>query len=129
MPISTASELTDHCCFLVEALEQDGFALAESVLSPAQITQAQHAVGALMAEPPERYRWIRQRTYERYADYPVFAELIEHPLVIAVARQWLGERFHLIAAQCSRNTREDPYAPGAMKIHHDGVFFPQQPEP
>jgi hypothetical protein len=129
MPISTASELTNRFSRLVEAMEQNGFVLAETVLAPAQIAQAQHAVDALMAEPPKRYRWIRQRTYERFVDYPIFAELIEHPLVIAVARQWLGNHFHLIAAQCSRNTREDPYAPGAMKIHHDGVFFPQQPEP
>jgi ectoine hydroxylase-related dioxygenase (phytanoyl-CoA dioxygenase family) len=114
---------------IVDALAEHGFALIEAVLSHAQIAAAQHAVESLMAEPAERYRWIRQRTYERFAEYPIFVELIEHPPVIATARRWLGDRFHLIAAQCSRNTREDPYAPGAMKIHQDGVCFAPQPEP
>ena len=111
---------------LVAEFESQGVALIESLMTPTQIVAAQAAVEWAMSEHQERYKWIRQRTYEWFETHPVFVELMEHPLVLEIAEKILGSDFHLIAAQCSRNTKDDPYAPGAMKIHHDRVFFPSE---
>lgn len=105
--------------------ERDGVVIVDRVLTPAQLAAAREGVEWAMASAGGQYRWIKQRTYEWHAEYPVFIEIIEHPLVLDIARQVLGDDFHLIAAQCSRNTRDDHYAPGVMNFHQDGVFFPQ----
>ncbi len=103
---------------------RDGFALFESVLDERQLADAREAVEWAMESVEGSYRWIKQRTYEWFGQWPIFLELIEHPFVIEFARGTLGEDFHMIAAQCSRNTKADPYAPGAMQIHQDACFFP-----
>ena len=109
---------------LVSEFESEGFVLVENLMTAEQLASAQAGVEWAMSQQPERYRWIRQRTYEWFETHPVFVELMEHPLVLETAERILGSNFHLIAAQCSRHTRGDPYAPGAMKIHQDRVFFP-----
>lgn len=109
---------------LLTDFTRDGLAFAERLLTPAQVAAAGRGVAWAMAHAGGPYAWIKQRTYE-WREHPIFAELIEHPAVIGFARGLLGEDFHLIAAQCSRNTREDPYAPGAMAIHADEVFYPR----
>lgn len=106
-------------------LERDGVVILDALLSSSQLAAARDGVEWAMANAGGQYRWIKQRTYEWHADHPVFLELIEHPTVLDIARQVLGDDFHLIAAQCSRNTRDDHYAPGVMNFHQDGVFFPQ----
>ncbi|MBI2193942.1 MAG: phytanoyl-CoA dioxygenase family protein [Planctomycetes bacterium] len=110
---------------LVRRYDEQGFVLLECLLSGRQTEAVQKAVEWAFSQPHERFRWIRQRTYEWFDRQPIFVELIEHPQVAEFARDVLGPEFHLIAAQCSRNTRGDPYAPGAFKIHQDGVFFPR----
>ncbi|MDA0839161.1 MAG: phytanoyl-CoA dioxygenase family protein [Planctomycetota bacterium] len=109
---------------LVIEFESQGVALIESLMTPTQIVAAQTAVEWAMSQKQERYKWIRQRTYEWFETHPIFVELMEHPLALEIAGRILGSDFHLIAAQCSRNTKDDPYAPGAMNIHRDKVFFP-----
>lgn len=109
---------------LIDNFARDGFILVEHLLDERQIAQAQAGIEWAMQQPLERYKWIKQRTYEWFREHPIFAELIEHPLVMEFATAWLGPEFHLIAAQCSRNTRDDHYAPGVMKAHQDDVFFP-----
>jgi len=108
---------------LAQRFETDGFVLVESLLTPDMLARASAAVAWGIKNREEAYKWIRQRTYEWFEPHPVMVELIEHPLVIDFARATLGPDFHVIAAQCSRNTREDHYAPGAMNIHQDAVFF------
>jgi ectoine hydroxylase-related dioxygenase (phytanoyl-CoA dioxygenase family) len=111
---------------LVSEFESQGVVLIESLMTPTQIVSAQAAVEWAMSQEQEHYKWIRQRTYEWFETHPIFVELMEHPLVLEIAEKILDSDFHLIAAQCSRNTRDDPYAPGAMNIHHDKVFFPTE---
>ena len=110
---------------MIETFERDGFLLIERALDERQLSAAQQGVEWAMQHQTGSYQWIKQRTYEWFREQPIFVELIEHPLVIRLAEVWLGVDFHLIAAQCSRNTREDPYAPGAMQIHADACFFPR----
>ena len=109
----------------VEAFERDGFVLVERALDENQLSRAQQGVEWAMQHQAGSYQWIKQRTYEWFPEQPIFVELIEHPLPVRLAEMWLGVDFHLIAAQCSRNTKDDPYAPGAMQIHADTCFFPQ----
>lgn len=109
---------------LLQEFERDGFALRESLLSAEQVETAQRAVEWAMHNGTDKYKWIAQYSYEWFREQPLFVELIEHPLVLEFAATVLGPDFHLIAAQCSRNTRDDPYAPGAMALHQDAVFFP-----
>jgi ectoine hydroxylase-related dioxygenase (phytanoyl-CoA dioxygenase family) len=109
---------------LAAAYDRDGFVLVESLLDPRQIAEAQAGVAWAMANVAGNYRWIKQRTYEWLDAQPIFVELIEHPVVLELAERILGDDFHLIAAQCSRNTRDDFYAPGVTNIHQDGCFFP-----
>jgi hypothetical protein len=110
---------------MLEAFDRDGFVLIESLMDDRQLAAAQNGVEWAMAHSSGPYKWIKQRSYEWYGDHPIFVELIEHPLVLEFAREWLGPEFHLIAAQCSRNSRDDHYAPGVVNIHADTVFFPE----
>lgn len=121
-----AFPMTDQARGWVDSYERDGFVVVDRLLDGRQLEAARRGVEWAFQCPQEKYRWIRQRTYEWFDRHPIFVELIEHPLVIAFAGEILGPHFHLIAAQCSRNTREEPYAPGAMKIHQDTVFYPPQ---
>ena len=111
---------------IVDAMETDGFAVVEGLLNGEQLKQAAAAVRQLMAEPGETYKWIRQRTYEHFRTLPVFVDLIVHPMVIAIAQAWCGQDLHLIAAQCSRNTKDEPYFSGVTTLHQDKVFFPEK---
>jgi hypothetical protein len=113
---------------ITRQFEIEGAVLIESVLGNDEILRAVEAVDWAMVLPPAPYKWIRQRTYEWFETHPIFIDLIEHPLVIQLADAFFegDDGYHLIAAQCSRNTKDDPYAPGAMKIHQDRVFFPQE---
>src|SRR5690242_12935959 len=92
----------------VNAFDRDGFLLLDGLLEPRQLAAAQAGVAWAMAQAEGPYRWIKQRSYE-WPNHPVFVELIEHPFVVAFAAAFLGKDFHLIAAQCSRNTREELY--------------------
>jgi hypothetical protein len=113
---------------IVRDFDRDGIVLVEGLLNQPTLDAARVGVEWLMNNARAEYKWIRQRTYEWHREQPVFVELIEQPLVIGFAQRVLGEDFHLAAAQCSRNLRDDHYAPGAMKIHQDDVFFPKTPE-
>lgn len=108
----------------VEDYARDGFVVIENALDERQIARAAAGVQWAMEHVGGDYKWIKQCSYDWFREQPIFVELIEHPLVLDLARAWLGNDFHLIAAQCSRNTREDNYAPGAMTWHQDDVFFP-----
>jgi len=109
---------------LFQDFERDGLVLVEGLMTGSQLAAARAGVAWAMEQPPAPYKWIKQRTYEWRREHPIFVELIEHPTVLELAEAVLGPDFHLIAAQCSRNTRDDPYAPGAMVMHSDAVFFP-----
>src|SRR5262245_45180114 len=106
---------------LVEAFDRDGFVLVEGVLDARQLAEAQRGVEWAMKNVAGSYKWIKQRTYE-WTNHPIFAELIEHSFVLEFGHALLGGDFHLIAAQCSRNTRE-LYAQ-VTTIHQDACFFP-----
>jgi hypothetical protein len=112
------------CDSVIEKFARDGWAIVEGLLSSPQIEQIQRAVRFALEQPGEESKWIRPRTYQWFDVQPIFVELMEHPFVIEFATRWLGDDFHLIAAQCSRNTRADFYAPGASAWHQDRVFFP-----
>lgn len=107
----------------VAVYQREGLALIDGLLAPEQTAAAAAGVAWAMSQPMAQYKWIRQRTYEWYLRQPVFLVLIRHPGVLEFAAAILGPGYHLIAAQCSRNTRDDPYAPGAMKFHRDACFF------
>ena len=109
---------------LLNCFARDGFTCVERVMTAGQVAAAKRGVEWAMTHAGGPYKWIKQRTYEWY-DHPVFVELLEHALVMGFARGWLGEGFHLIGAQCSRNTQADQYAPGVLKLHHDAVLFPK----
>jgi hypothetical protein len=109
---------------LASTYDRDGFLFVESLLDARQLAAAQAGVAWAMANAAGPYRWIKQRTYEWLDTHPIFVELIEHPFVLEFAQRILGPDFHLIAAQCSRNTRDDFYAPGVTNIHQDACFFP-----
>jgi hypothetical protein len=109
---------------LIDAYDRDGFVLVDRVLDERQLREARAGVEWAMANVAGNYRWIKQRTYEWVHEHPIFVELMGYPLVMEFAGRVLGEGFHLIGAQCSRNTREDMYAPGVTNIHQDACFFP-----
>jgi ectoine hydroxylase-related dioxygenase (phytanoyl-CoA dioxygenase family) len=114
---------TTDVASMSDAFDREGYLVVERVLDARQLREAEAGVRWAMGNVPGEYKWIKQRSYEWFREHPIFAELIEHPLVMDFARHYLGPDVRLIAAQCSRNTREDHYAPGVMQIHQDACFF------
>ncbi len=110
----------------IDTYDRDGLVLIDGLLPPEKVNEASRGVDWAMSNIGGNYKWIKQRTYEWFREHPIFVELIEHPLVLDFARSILGDDFHLIAAQCSRNTRDDHYAPGVNQIHQDAGLFPPQ---
>lgn len=106
---------------------RSGFVVIDPLLQGESLAKAQAGVNALMDNARADLKWIRQRTYEHFAAHPVFVDLLIHPQVMAFANHLLGDDFHAVAAQCSRNLRDDPYTVGAMNIHRDRVFLPHDP--
>src|SRR5689334_5337905 len=104
---------------VVTDFQRDGVALCPALLDADSVAAARDAVDWAIANRTTDYKWIAQGSHEWFREEPVFVNIIEHPLVIDFARACLGPDFHLIAAQCSRNTKADPYAPGAMAFHQD----------
>jgi hypothetical protein len=123
------NELQISAQSLAQTFEQAGMVLIERLMTSSQIEDARKGVNWALAQPPERYQWIRQRSYEWFNTHPVFVDLIQHPLILEFAETVMGSNFHLIAAQCSRNTKADPYIPKAMIIHRDREFFPKKGTP
>jgi hypothetical protein len=111
---------------MTEVFAANGWVAVQGLLSFEDVAEAKRAVAWAMQQPSEVSQWIRPRPYEWFREHPIFVKIIEHPVVIEFARAWLGPEFHLIAAQCSRNTRDAFYAPGANKLHQDTVFFPHE---
>ncbi len=124
-PETTTMTAGSGVAAIAAAMERDGFAMVERVLAASQLKAAQRAGNWSFQQPMERYKWVRQRLYEHHATHPIIVEVIEHPLAIAVASELLGAHdFQLIAAQCSRNTREELYVSGVTKLHQDMGLLP-----
>ena len=117
--------MTINCRQTLDSFDTDGWAIVEGLLTKNQVVRAKRAVEHALAQPWPVSPWIRPRTYQWHEEHPIFIEIMEHPFAVEFARGWLGGDFHLIAAQCSRNTRDAFYAPGADGLHQDAVFFPR----
>ena len=113
---------------VVAALENEGIVLVEDQLTAEQCQQALEGIewGLRNRTGPREFQ--RQRTYEWFREFPIFVELIEHPLAIAVAEACLGPEYHLICAEITRNQKDNHYLAAVKKIHQDHCFFPMQPE-
>ena len=109
---------------LAREYDRSGFILVERHLEDSNLAEANAAVAWAFDRAGDRYALIRQRTYEWFREHPVFVRLLVDPVVIALARRLLGPDFHVIAAQCSRNTRAEHYALSATNLHQDKGFFP-----
>jgi hypothetical protein len=115
--------VVENASTLLDNYDRDGFVFLESVLDARQVAEAQRGVAWAMDHVGGSYKWIKQRTYEWFREHPIFVELLEHPFVMEFADAVLGHDVQVIAAQCSRNTRE-PYIGGLTAIHQDACFFP-----
>ena len=109
---------------IVESLDTDGGTLVEGILSDRECQDALEGIAWAMETQAGPLPLQRQRTYEYFRDHPIFVELVEHPLVIAVAEACLGPKYHLICAEITRNERENHYLEVVKNIHQDHCFFP-----
>lgn len=113
---------------IVTSLRADGVTLVENVLSDDQCGALLDGIEWGFQSRQGPLPLHRQRTYEWFREHPLFTELLEHPLVIAVAKACLGAEYHLICAEITRNEKENHYLAGVKNIHQDGCFFPEDPE-
>lgn len=111
---------------LAKVYNETGICIITNLLTSDEIQEAKQGTRwAFESLPQERYKFIRQRSYEWFEKHPIFVSLIKHPLILDFSSQVLGSDYHLIAAQCSRNTQAEPYIPNAMRIHRDREFYPK----
>lgn len=111
---------------LANIYKETGVCIITNLLSADDIKKAkQGTCWAFDYLPQERYKFIRQRSYEWFETHPIFVSLIKHPLILDFSSQIFGSDYHLVAAQCSRNTQEEPYIPNAMRIHRDRELLPK----
>ena len=109
---------------IVESLEADGVTLVEDVLSDSECQKALDGIEWAIETQTGPLPLQRQRTYEYYRDHPIFVDLLEHPMVIDVAEACLGDAYHLICAEITRNERDNHYLDVVKNIHQDHCFFP-----
>jgi ectoine hydroxylase-related dioxygenase (phytanoyl-CoA dioxygenase family) len=108
----------------VEAMRADGFVVIEGLLGTAELRACREALAPhLQAGPHGRnpFEGLRtQRVYTLPAVAPVFADLVEHPRVLAICDAFLAPNYLLTAAQaiCIH--------PGevAQGLHYDDSFYP-----
>tara|TARA_Y100000588_G_scaffold25359_2_gene25213 strand:+ start:2930 stop:3676 length:747 start_codon:yes stop_codon:yes gene_type:complete len=117
----TISEITS-------VLQTDGVVLVEDAMSDNQCQRLLDGIewGFHNREGPLPLQ--RQRTYEWFREHPIFIELLEHPLVIAVADACLGPDYHLICAETTRNERDNHFLEAVKNVHQDHCFFPEDQE-
>jgi hypothetical protein len=112
---------------IVTSLQTDGVTLVENQLTDNQCQQALDGIEWGLQNKSGPRPLQRQRTYEWFREFPIFVELIEHPLVIQVAEACLGPDYHLICAEITRNGKDNHYLEAVKNIHQDHCFFPKQP--
>jgi hypothetical protein len=112
----------------VASLRRDGVTIVQDALTDDQCRQTREGIDWALRTQVGLSPLHRQRTYEYFREFPIFVDLIEHPLAIAVADRCLGSAYHLICAEITRNERGNHYLEGVKKVHQDDCFFPQQPE-
>jgi ectoine hydroxylase-related dioxygenase (phytanoyl-CoA dioxygenase family) len=108
----------------VQELRAQGHVVIEDFLSPAQLRAVREALGPQLAaerlgrNPFEGLR--TQRVYNLPALGGVFADLVEHPRVLAICDAFLAPNYLLTAAQAIN------ILPGeaAQAIHFDDGFYP-----
>ncbi len=109
---------------VLEAMRTDGFAVVEGLLSAAELRASREALAPHLAQGPfgrNPFEGLRtQRIYSLPAVAPVFASLVEHPLVLAVCNALLAPNYLLSAAQAiCIHPDEAPQA-----VHYDDGFYP-----
>lgn len=109
---------------IVKSLLQDGVTIVEDVLTDDQCRQTLDGIDWAVRTQEGPLPLQRQRTYEYFKEHPIFVELIEHPLAIAVADACLGPNYHLICAEITRNEQNNHFLEAVKDIHQDHCFFP-----
>jgi hypothetical protein len=117
-----------RCPLDVASLLRDGVTIIEAALTDDQCRQSLEGIDWAMRTQVGLHPLLRQRTYEYFRQFPIFVELIEHPLAIGVADQCLGSEYHLICAEITRNEKDNHYQEDVKNAHQDRCFFPEQPE-
>jgi hypothetical protein len=112
---------------IIASLMTGGVTLVENQLTDDQCRQALDGIEWGLQNRTGPRPLQRQRTYEWFREFPIFVELIEHPLVIEVAEACLGPDYHLICAEITRNGKDNHYLEAVKNIHQDHCFFPEQP--
>jgi ectoine hydroxylase-related dioxygenase (phytanoyl-CoA dioxygenase family) len=108
----------------VDAIRADGFVVVEGLLSPREVRACREALAPHLERPlygRNPFEGLRtQRVYSLPAVAPVFADLVEHPRVLAICDAFLAPNYLLTAAQaiCIH--------PGeaAQALHYDDSFYP-----
>ena len=113
---------------VVRSLESDGVVLVENQLTDSQCQQALDGIEWSLQNRTGPRPLQRQRSYEWFQEFPIFVDLIEHPMVIEVAEACLGPEYHLICAEITRNEKDNHYLEAVKNIHQDHCFFPEQPD-
>jgi hypothetical protein len=113
---------------IVSALQDDGVTLVENQLTDQQCQQALDGIEWGLQNKTGPRALQGQRTYEWFREFPIFVDVIEHPLVIEIAEACLGQEYHLICAEITRNEKDNHYLEAVKNIHQDHCFFPTQPE-
>ncbi|MEC8991843.1 MAG: phytanoyl-CoA dioxygenase family protein [Candidatus Latescibacterota bacterium] len=111
---------------IVRSLQTDGVTLVENQLTDDQCQQALDGIEWGLQNKAGPQPLQRQRTYEWFREFPIFVELIENPLVIQIADACLGQEYHLICAEITRNEKDNHYLEAVKKTHQDHCFFPKQ---
>ena len=70
---------------IVASLRQDGVTIVQDALTDDQCRQALEGIDWAMRTQVGPLPLQRQRTYEYFREFPIFVDLIEHPLAIGVA--------------------------------------------
>lgn len=108
----------------VATMREQGFVVVRDLLSPAEVTACREALAPHLARelfgrnPFEGLR--TQRVYSLPAVGPVFADLVEHPRVLAICDAFLAPNYLLTAAQAiCIHPGEAPQG-----VHYDDSFYP-----
>lgn len=120
----TGVEVSPETDEILAALDDRGYAVIPSVISPDEADEAREVLeGFLRAEMKESHRTGKAQRVGRIAvKHPIFLELMCHPVIVDIWKRWLGP--DMICSTWTGNT----YYPGHDRIgwHADYPYWALQ---
>jgi ectoine hydroxylase-related dioxygenase (phytanoyl-CoA dioxygenase family) len=129
MDHASSESTTRRAASTIEAIRRDGYVILENVLSADELGAARGALAPYLERHFGRNEFEGRKTervYTLVAKGKPFADLVEHPLVLAVCDAFLQPNYLLTASQAIRiHPGETPQG-----FHTDDSFFPMpRPRP